>query len=347
MAVLLSGCKDEQATTVEPIRPVKILTIKDPARGVLRSLPGKVDAGEQVVLAFKIAGDLVELPVKESQQVTQGQLVARLDPHDLQLKLDDAEARHHKSEADFRRYQQLYKKGHVSEAQLEAAEADFKIKQAALATARSDLEHTRLRAPFSGQVSRRYVENFQRLQAKEPVIKIQDLSKIEIRINVPENIVAMAQQIRQMPEYQPMASFAALPGRSFEVTLKELSTVADPATQTYEAVYEMPAPQGITILPGMTAQISARIPTLLDLEKRDSYLIPAGSVYSDEQQQSAVFKVGEGHRLSKQLVEVAGLEGDSIRIAAGLAPGDRIVAAGVHFLREGQQVRLLTREGGL
>ena len=120
---------------------------------------------------------------------------------------------------------------------------------------RDALDDTCLRAPFSGVVAKRHVENHQEVQAKAPIVFLQDLSQIEVVVDVPETLAA---QIRKGYAPDVAARFACAQDKTFPLTLKEFSTKADPQTLTYQAVLVMPRPQGVSILPGMTATVDGR-----------------------------------------------------------------------------------------
>ena len=113
---------------------------------------------------------------------------------------------------------------------------------------------SQLIAPFSGVISKRYVENFTDVLAKQDIVGLQDNSSLEIIVDAPERLVMRARgDIRKL---DMKARFDAVPGRSFELEVKEFATEADPVTQSFQYVFVMPKPEGINILPGMTATFS-------------------------------------------------------------------------------------------
>ena len=124
---------------------------------------------------------------------------------------------------------------------------------------------------------------------------------------------------------------------------------ADPATQTYAATFIMPAPDDVTLLPGMTATVTEHRKRT-DQADDSGYAVPLDVVPIDGSGQYFVWSVKESvegeltvHRVD---VKVNKLTRDSILVTQGLSRGDRIAAAGVHLLQEGQQVRLLKPTGG-
>jgi RND family efflux transporter MFP subunit len=215
------------------------------------------------------------------------------------------------------------------------AKADMASLQAAVDEAKNKLKYTYLRAPFDGVIARRYVDNFQEVRMKQPVVTLDDLSSVEILVDVPENLMAVI----RAGEAEGVAEFPSNPGKQYPVTLKEFATRADPTTQTYQVVLTMPAPDDIRVLPGMTASVSGK--EAVRDTAAEHIVIPAIAVFADESGKSNVWVVDpETMKVAERPVETGELTGSaSIQILKGLNPGDQIAVTGVAQLREGMQVR--------
>ena len=90
--VVVAGCEQEVVEQVQVVRPIKILTIERLASGQTLEFPGEVDATENADLSFEVAVRIIELVVREGQDIAAGELVARLDPADYQSQVDQAQA---------------------------------------------------------------------------------------------------------------------------------------------------------------------------------------------------------------------------------------------------------------
>ena len=181
------------------------------------------------------------------------------------------------------------------------------------------------------------MENHQEIQAKQPIVFFQDISNIEVIVDVPERL---ATKIRQGYTPDAVARFAGAPDKAFPLTLKEFSTKADPQTLTYQAVLVMPRPKSINILPGMTATVEGTPQTNGTNSPR--IVIPAIAVTEDAQKQSYVWILNrETMTVMRKDVNVGELTGsDGIEILAGLSTGDQIVTAGVTKLIQGMKVTI-------
>ena len=167
---LLAACEKESAEAPEIVRPVRILTIQTLQAGETLSYPGEVLGVQNAELAFEVPGRLVELPAEEGIEVTEGQLLAKVDPADFQSSLDAAEAEYRNAKETFERFEEVFAKGAISRQDFDNQRRQFEVAEANLATARKALSNTELRAPFAGRIGRVYVENFNNIQAKQAIL---------------------------------------------------------------------------------------------------------------------------------------------------------------------------------
>jgi len=355
LALFLSSCgkkEPEKAETIA-VRPIKLMTVGSALTGQMRKLPGTVRATDRVDLAFQVAGPLVELPVKEGQRVKKGDLLARIDPQDYETNLRNAKGTIAKAKAgvdyavaEYKRYLNVKATdaGAVSDSIVNlkytaqnVARADLQSAEAALAAAQDQLNYTQLRAPFTGVIARKYVDNYQEVTVKEPILSLQNMTDVEVLVDVPESMMVPIRKAKP----RMFADFAADPSRSFELKIKEVALLADNLTQTYQVVMVMPAPTGIRILPGMTATVSIEFGSMAADES--TIIVPAIAVWADDAGHPMVWVVDTKtmavHRRAVTTGDLTGV--DSIKVTAGLNPDEVIAISGVSKLQEGQVVRKL------
>lgn len=341
---LLTACQQQVEEREPVVRPVRILTIGGAGEGTTLSYSGQIRAGETAELGFEVPGRIIELRVVEGQAVAKGDLLARLDPADFQAQLDQAEANYRQAQTTFERYKEIVERGAVSRQELDLRQRNFEVAEADLATARKALSDTRLVAPFAGHVGRRLVDNFVNVQAKEGVLVLQDITTLEVVSAIPEQDWSRADpnmtNEQRTERARPVVSMSTLPGRTFPARVTEIGKVADPVTRTFEVVVAMENPDDVTILPGMTANMTITIPEQDVAEALGrAYSIPSTAVVGDEQGNSTVWRVDpESMTVSRVRVELGELIGSEVRIVSGLQAGDRVATSGVHNLRDGMQV---------
>lgn len=340
----LLGCEEEVPPAPATVRPVKILEVSGGGTAGTREYPGEIRAAQQAELAFENAGKLIELPVRDGQDVVQGQVLARLDPRDFESNRDAQNAKLAEAKADFSRVTALFEADVTSQQEFDAARSRFQVAQANADRALKNLEDDSvITAPFSGTVAKIHVENFQNVQAKQEILLLQDTSTLDVAVAIPESGFAGNPRGRTDEErdaaLNPVVFVSSVEGRSFPARVKEFSPTADPTSRTYEAVVSIDTPSDVTILPGMTA--SVRVNALTgESGAASSIQIPSHAAIADEQGGAYVWKIDPtSMEVSRLAVELGGLSGENVMVTSGLSAGDWIAVSGVHQLREGMRVR--------
>jgi len=339
-----AGCGEEPQVEPEVTRPIKILELGGPGAGTVREFPGQVSAAQHVELAFEASGQLIEFPVRESQEVTEGQLLAKLDPRDFEARRDSENAKLALARSEFERAKKLFEADVASEQQLDRAKRAYDIAKAdAKQAIKSYEDDAVLRAPFSGVIAKTLVENFQNVRAKEPVLILQDASSLELVIAIPEADFAGMTPGLSLEERNARSTtevtVSAHPERRFPARLTEFSTTADPTTRTYEAVVAFDRPEDVTVSPGMTARVTFNIPASVH---DAGIIIPASAALADERGDAYVWKVDPTTmQVSRGAVSLGAMAGDTVAVRDGLENGDWVALTGVHHLREGMTVSRL------
>jgi RND family efflux transporter MFP subunit len=224
-------------------------------------------------------------------------------------------------------------------AQVQKNQADVAAEEAALTRAQLDLDYTNLHAPFSGIVVKTYVDNFENIRAKQPTIRLVDSSRIEMIVDIPESLISLVPQVKET-----IAVFDAFPDRLITGTIKEIGTEASDTTRTYPVTLIMDQPEDIKILPGMAGRVSASTPPQ-DVVAQAGIEIPVSATFTTEEPGSTfVWVIDETSKtVSQRRVRTGNLTDRGITITEGLSPGEWIAIAGVHYLREGQQVKILAQ----
>lgn len=230
---------------------------------------------------------------------------------------------------------QMAEKGTIGrEEDVMAQAAEVRGLEGRVVEANIQLSDSTLNAPYDGVIARRFVEQGQNVRAKEPVVRFQDVEEVEIVVDVPENV--MAADIGRADIIEMLAELSGAPGLTFPVAIREIAQVADPTTQTFKVRTAMRAPEGIRVLPGMTATVTATYRPARVLGAR--IMAPASAVAERDGKQVAWVIDSEG-KVEPRPVTVGAVSGGDVEITAGLAPGERIATAGLSFLRKGMKVR--------
>ena len=345
VTVAFAGCKEEEVVAVEPApRPIKIYRLGGQLGDARPDYPGRIKAVKVVELAFEVAGRIIDWNVEEGQGVRKGQILARLDPRDYQAQVEAARARLRLAEAEYRRESKLFASGSGTQRDLDVATRSRDVSRAELRISEKALEDTRLRAIFDGVIARKLVTDYRNVEAREPVLLLQDESVMEVVVDVPERDLAGGRNDLNIAEWnemaKPVVQLSAIPDSEFPVKLTELATAADPNTRTFRATFAMEKPKGIAVLAGMTAKL---LITGYRTTAPDEVLVPVGAVIADSQEDPYVWVVDEDSMtVTKLPVEAGQITGDRIVVAEGLEGGEAIAMSGVHQLTDGMEVTELS-----
>jgi RND family efflux transporter MFP subunit len=356
--LLLVACSGDQPEEVEAVRPVKAYQVSGADQRLTRSFPGQARAHKEVDLAFRVDGELVELPNDLiGQQFKQGELIAKLDPRDYEVEvetkegqLQNARASARRALSDYQRELKIYKEepGATSETAVEnklaardAATANVRSITASLEAARDELGYTHLKAPFNGTITAKYTDNFQNVRAKEKIVRLLDSSKIEMVVNIPENVISRLPHVKDIT-----VTFDAFPDQLVPAEVFEVGTEASQTTRTYPVTLIMDQQEDFTILAGMAGRARGLIKQGVEIDA-GGVQVPVGAVFTPETEDSNyVWVIDEQSGLVRQQEVITGeLVRAGIQVLEGLKPGDWVAIAGVHTLREGQQVSIMAAAG--
>ncbi len=334
---LLAGCeRPEPPVTDQAVRPAKLFRVT-PRRNVrVHDFVGRVQARQTVDLSFQVAGELARLPVREGQSVAAGEPVAALDPTDFELAVREADVQQKLAAQDLQRKEALLRQHTIPQSDVDNARAQHELWLVRLDEARQHLAHASLAAPFDALVAERYVDNHSHVQVGEPVVRLLDLSTLEVVASVPSSLLATVtpEQVQSMT-----ARFDFLPGQSFPLTYRESSGEANPVAQTYDVTFTMPSPAGVTVLPGMTARVHVE---LARQGGGDALTVPATALQSDPEGRFFVWVYDPATSgIRQRPVSVGTPEADGVVVTKGLTAGEVIVAAGASQLQPGMRVRPL------
>lgn len=365
IAAVLSGCDDPPAPREETTPRVKTFVVGERATGQSRRISGRVVAGDTSPLSFGVAGTVEEVLASQGDRVAQGQVLARLDTKPFELAVERARAELNAARAEstnlrqsYERLSKLFAKQAVSKADMEEATAKRATARASLRAAQSNLESkerelalAELSAPFTGTISERTIEPFQEISIGQDAFVLQSAGVLEVEVQVPETLIRDVDYGQVVQVTFPTAADTAVTGvvskiggqaqvgNSFPLTVQLSNTSAD-------------------LRPGMTASVTFNFDRYL--EGRTVYLIPLSAVAievgllrrSVEEEASEpppvpVYVVGDDNRLLIKNLVVGDLRGNELEVYKGLREGERIVSAGVPFLREGMKVELWSPEQGV
>jgi RND family efflux transporter MFP subunit len=359
LSMLSVGCSSQETESKPKVRPVRAIQVGEPQLLGGRWFPGQAEPTEEVNLSFRVGGPLISRPINVGDVVKAGQVLARIDPQDYSVRLENVQGQLGTAMRDLELAEKEYKRltrirkqdpGAISEAAIDRALAardrsleEIKSLKASVQQAKDQLSYTELEAPFDGSIVGIYVENFQDVKPKQPVVRLINLARVEMWVDIPEQLISRASYIKSL-----RVRFDTFPDRELSASIKEVGREATQATGTYPVNLIMDQPSDFTILPGMAGEVMAEIELPSDytgdLEGSIGVEIPVSAVFSDKTgKQSYVWVVADADQtIHRREVQTGRVSDDGILIRDGLKAGEWVVTAGVDYLEEGRKVKLPT-----
>jgi RND family efflux transporter MFP subunit len=339
---LIAACTEASPAPRDTDRPVQVQRVVFQSEEASREFVGVVRARYESDLGFRVAGKITTRIVNVGDAVHAGDVIARLDPQDLKLQVDSAEAELAaaasslaQTTSDEQRYAALKARGYATVADYERKkaakdEAASRLERArrALDLAQHQLAYADLKADADGVITATLAEPGQVVAIGQPVVRLAHHGGKEAVVALPETWRGEARASTAT------VTLWAGPKRQFAARLRELSPQADPMTRTYAARFTIENPDD-TVALGMTATV-----TLSHSADASFAKLPLAAVFN-RGSGPAVYVVDSSSEIERRPVTVASFTEDSALVTSGVSAGDRVVTLGVQKLNTGEKVRTI------
>ncbi len=309
-----------------------------------RSLPltGSLEPLTEATVKAKVAGELVAVTVREGENVTQGQVLARIDPTEVQARVaarqadvEAAKAQLVWAEKNRGTQKALLDKAFISQNAFDNIQSNYDVASARLRAAEADLVVAKkslgdavLAAPFSGIVSIRHAQPGERVSLDAKVVSVVDLSRLQLEASVPPAAIGKVKIGQQLNFH--VEGFGE---REFAGRIERINPAATAGSRSISVYAVIDNREGL-LRGGMFAQGS------LTLSRVDQALSVPASAVREEIGQTFVYAIDNG-RVKRKNVRVGAPDAAGrVQVLDGLAAGDRIVRVNLGSLREGVAARL-------
>ncbi|EJG0885340.1 TPA: multidrug efflux RND transporter periplasmic adaptor subunit VmeT [Vibrio parahaemolyticus] len=339
LSTLLTGCNKAISEPAEPlIKPVKLLAVKALTVDDSDAFLARIDATYRAQLSFQVGGEVEKLLVRMGQGVEKGEVLATLDPKDLQLALDAAQAQYALAKTQWERAKSLYSKKLISTDSYDQKETQYKAALASFEQAKTDLSYTKIQAPFDGVVSYTYVKPYQVVGEKQEILNLIDNTTLDVSFTLPVSY-AESVSLSVLKNAEMWVTMDSEPSKRIPGKFKEISTQPNIDTNSYEAIVTITRPTDRNLLTGMTGQVH-----IAKQNKSNAMTLPTSAWVNKQESQGEVWVMDSS---TQQVSKVTLSLNESGAIESGLDNNDYVVIAGVERLVEGQVVKAWIREEGI
>jgi len=348
----LAGCsrgqKNAKASGPPPAVPVGVATVKQRDFPVYLTGLGSVTAFNTVSLKTRIDGQITQVNFVEGQDVKLGELLIQIDPRPYQVALEQAQANLQRDEAQlnnakvqYERMKALYAGGVIAKQDLDTQEASFgqyegtiAADKAAIDNAKLNLVYTRITSPINGRIGLRQVDigNYVTAASGSSMAVITQMHPIAIVFTLPED---QLQAVRERMKQGTLQVDVYSRDDQTKLSTGKLLTIDNLIDQTtgtvrFKAVFENP---DNNLWPNQFVNVHLLLET-----RKDAVTAPVSAIQRGPQG-TFVYLVDDSNTVQVRPVQLALTQGNTVVIASGLQPGERVVTDGQEKLQAGSRVQ--------
>jgi RND family efflux transporter MFP subunit len=338
---LLAGC-DERVSSSQPVPSYSVYEIGSPVVNRVDKFHGRVVPADLTRASFRIPGKIDLLAVQAGQQVVEGEVIARIENSIQRQRLADAQAQYELSRRQLERASDLLDIGAITPARRDELNAGFRLASANLRLAEAELSYTVITAPFDGTVADVNKELFESVLPGETVVTVYRNDRIDVLVNVPDNLPARSKQTEAMTAYRPTVTFSGRQG-SYRMQYLKRSMARNPEVEAFQIWLTMPV-TGAPIPPGVPATVTVELDKA-GFSTDSGLLVPLTALQADlERNRFRVWRYRQGI-VSPVSVSIARITRGGALIAGSLQAGDVVVTSGLDRLQPGQAITISAGAG--
>jgi membrane fusion protein, multidrug efflux system len=337
----LVSCKKEKKVVKENLINVRIQpAIRQQVRPYIETT-GTLKADEEVVVSSEVDGIVKSVKVEEGYAVSQGVLLAEINPIDYVLEekradaaLKQAQASLANAKAEYQRKESLFKEELITKQQFDdistrvtLAEADLARAKASLDTSRERLLRTKIYSPLNGMVKEKKVSAGDYVRNGSPLFQLIKIDQLKMTFTVSEKDIAVLRKGQEV-----VFTVDSFPDKKFKGRVSLLYPNVEERTRTMQAEAIVPN-AGRLLKPGLFARIS-----IYTAATRDAVVAPLTALMYDNSTIS-IFVV-EGNVAHQRMIKTGGKYGENVEVVEGLKEKEQVVVVGQNNLSEGVKVNV-------
>ncbi|GAB4344308.1 MAG: efflux RND transporter periplasmic adaptor subunit [Desulfobulbaceae bacterium] len=286
---------------------------------------GTVRPVNDALIAAKVTGTIVEMPVALGSIVGKGDLLVKISAGELSARAVQAEAQLEQARRNLEREKKLLKKNAATPESVKSLEDLYRVAEAAHREAVTMLGYTTITAPFAGVITRKRAGVGDLATPGTPLLTLEDTSRLQVEASVPETLILNIEKDQTLNVHIPVARL------DITGTVTEVAPAADPLSRT--ATVKIGVESHSLLRSGQFARVSFPGPA------RKSLFVPSGAIRTFGQLEQ-MFVVEEG-TARLRLVRTGAVTGEKTEILTGLEEGETFVVSPVADLRDGQPVKMV------
>jgi membrane fusion protein (multidrug efflux system) len=328
LAAACSGEAGDAALDSDPAVTVEAVRVESQLLRDVATFSGQLTAENSVMVKAESSGVVAQILFADGQPVAAGDVLVQMRDEEEVARLREAEANLVLARHVHARTRELAAREAVSAAQQDRVAAELAVASARVDVARVAFERTRVRAPFDGVVGARLVSPGDRITAKDPLVQIDAVERLQVTFAISEYGILFAREGAPVEIRVSPYPNEAFPGQVYYV-----SPALDP--QTRRVIVKAWVPNaGRRLRPGLFANVD------LEVARREGALVVPESAVVFDREGTYVWRLDAAQVASRIPIEVGLRKHGRVEVTLGLQPGDTIVSTGTHKVSAGKKVAL-------
>ncbi len=312
--------------------PVTLIPLESTDTTATVTATGTFTTDDETALAFKNGGIIQQVHVKEGDAFKKGQLLASLEPTEINTAVRQSQFALEKAERDYNRARQLYLDSVATLEQMENARTALDAAKQDAERAGYNLRHTAIRAPFDGYVLRRAANAGQVVGPGTPVLMVSGAGHNGwlLRAGVSDTQWAAIRVGDSAAVSRDAAGGAPVPA-----VVQRKSEGIDPESGTFTIYLKLAGPDLPSLASGMFGRATIRLSA-----KKDGWFIPYEALLDGDAGTGYVFVTRDSLTAQRVPVQIGEIGKDHVRITGGLEHAQSLIVSGSPYLRDGSVIKV-------
>lgn len=329
---------DEKISVLDTTKNIPLITTFKAQSGEFNhelELQGNVTTKDLMTLTPEYNGILTNVYVKEGQQVSKGQTLAKIDDGGLSQQLAQQQIQSDLAQTTFERQKRLWDEKIGSEIQFLQAKSTYQAQLEAVNQIQQQLAKTIVKAPFSGTIDAVITEQGSVVAAGQTqLMRIVNLDNMYIETEVPERYINAITEGKNVEVNFPVL------GKTFTAKVRQTSNVINPTNRTFRAEVAIPNKEK-ALKPNLTARLKIN-----DYTNENAIMIPQSIISENAEGEQYVYVVKDKNAknqgtASRVIIKTGRTQGDDIEVLEGINNDAELIQEGARSVKDGQTVEVL------
>lgn len=318
-----------------PPMPVNVLAVKSANLPIDLEFSGVTKSDLEVVLKAQVAGTLEEKHFYAGQKVKKGEILYKIDPARYLANFNSAKANYQNAKANYQRAEKLRAVNAISPREFDQAMANYKSTQANLESARIDLNHSYLKAPFDGILGQTKQDVGSFVGIGSELVRISKIDPIYVEFGIADTQKLQINENLYSQKWGRLDSPVKIKisGKDYNGSLTFIDNIVDPNTATVQAKAKFDN-KNLEIIPGIYTRIKVS-----NFYQKDGFKIPLLAVMQGVAKSYVYLAVD--NKVVKKEVKIISQDAKTAIVSEGLKNGDLLILNNFKKIRPGAPIQVM------